>query len=305
MAKYPTSVQIGGMVLSPPWTNASGFLATPPACKRLSTYRTGGVVGKTLLVNEEKGHESPVVVEGEDGVTYNAIGLAGPGAEKFRKEMSLYFPFGVPYIQSVASKESPDEIARLIDMLEGLYNAIELNVSCPNVAAGMLAGQDPRLTRTYTLAAKRAAGRKPVIVKLTPNVDDIEPIALAAADAGADSILAINTKLGKYINPYTGEPHLTNKTGGMSGHGIIEDGLGAVEVIARMKASHGFVFKIGGVGGIRDAHDARRYFAAGADYIQFGTHLFKDRPMEIRRKGVETVQEFLERMYKETYGGEA
>ncbi len=298
---YPTECRIGGMTLSPPWTNASGFLATPPAQKRFSGYRTGGVVGKTILMTEGSGHESPVFVEGVDGFFYNAIGLAGPGVDKYAGELEGYYPLRVPLMVSVASKKSAEESAEVVQRLRGLYDAIELNVSCPNVAAGMLAGQNPKLTRAYTKAAKAAASPKPVIVKLTPNVDDIKLIVRATADAGVDAILIINTILGQYINPHTGEPHLTNKTGGKSGHKIIEEGLHRVGEVFEVRDKHDYKFKIGGVGGIRNSHDAKRYFGVGADYIQFGTHLFLDRPMEKKREGVETVQEFLARMEREIY----
>jgi len=306
---YPRECRIGSMVLSPPWTNASGFIATPPAYRRFAEYRTGGVVGKTVLLEAKPGHESPVFVEGEDGSFYNAIGLACPGAEEHAAEMKDVYPLRVSFIESVASENSSDEVRRVIELLKGRFEAAELNVSCPNVSNRLLqVGQDPGLISEYTMAAKEAAGRKSLIVKLTPNIDDITLPAMAAASAGADALLIANTYGSMYINPHTGEPHLTNKKGGKSGRNIMGDTLRLVDVVARLRESGSFDFKIGGVGGISCSSDVRAYFDAGADYVQFGTHLFLDRPMEMKRATqpeLETVKEFLERMEMEIYGGEA
>lgn len=304
--RYPRECRIGSLVLSPPVTNASGFLATPPEYRRFSAYRgVGGVVGKTIVRLAKPGHETPVVVVKEDGSVLNAIGLAGPGVDEHAREMADFYPLHVPFIESVASEESADDAALVIRRLNGRYAAIELNISCPNVMKGMLAGQDPNLTSAYTAAAKNAARIKSVIVKLTPNVDDITEPGRAAADAGADALLVANTEKDTYINPHTNKPHLTNKTGGKSGRNIMENNLRRVEAIARMREAGGFKFKIGGVGGIAGAEDARKYFDAGADYIQVGTEFFLDRPLEIKRltqPGLETVQEMLERMEAELYG---
>jgi dihydroorotate dehydrogenase (NAD+) catalytic subunit len=292
-----------------PWTNASGFLATPPAIERFARYENGGSVGKTILWHENDGHETPVFVEGADGFFYNAIGLSGPGVDNYRDEMSGRYPLknGKVFIVSVASKRSAGELGDLIERLGSVYDIVEVNVSCPNVGRqGMLAGQDPKLVAEYIKKAKQAAGGKPVVVKLTPNVDDIGVIAKAAADAGADGILGINTIVGKYINPHTGAPHLTNKTGGKSGPQILENGLRSVDRIAGIRDKHNYDFKIGGVGGIDvgmayGAQDIKRYMDAGADFVQLGTTLFLDRPMEKRRSGVVTVQQVLEELKVELY----
>jgi|GEM_PF-1882019 len=312
MAAYPKEVTIGtgqkAVNLSLPWMNASGFLATPPAIARFGTYENGAAVGKTILRHETPGHETPVFVEGDDGFFYNAIGLSCPGIENYRDELKDHYPLdgGKPLIVSVASKVDAGDAAGLIEMLDGLYDAIELNVSCPNVAKGMLAGQVPDLTHDYTSRAKRAAGARPVIVKLTPNIDDIAPIVKAAADAGADGILGINTIVGKFINPFTNRPHLTNETGGKSGPLVIEEGLRIINRIAAIREQGGYDFKIGGVGGIDvsveyGARDIRRYMDAGADFFQIGTTLFLDRPMEVQRDGLETVQQVLSGLRRELY----
>ena len=223
----------------------------------------------------------------------------------YADEMEGFYPLRVPLVVSVAGKQSEDEVRSVIGRLRGLYDVVELNVSCPNVKGGMAAGTNPQLTALYTKTAKEEAGRKPVVVKLTPNVDGIATIALAAADAGADGVLAINTILGKYVNPHTLRPHLTNQTGGVSGHNIIDDGLRRVNEIASALDARGHRIAVGGVGGIRDAHDAKRYMAEGATYVQLGTCLFLDSPMEKKRftePNLETVEEKLTRFEREMYG---
>jgi dihydroorotate dehydrogenase subfamily 1 len=291
-----------------PFMDASGFLATSPAIARFGTYDNGACVGKTILRHETPGHETPVFVEGHDGFFYNAIGLSCPGIEAYRDELKDHYPLadGKPLIVSVASKIDAGDVANLIEMLEGTFDGIELNVSCPNVARGMQAGQDPKLTSEYTSKAKEAAGERPVIVKVTPNIDDIEPIIKAAADAGADAILGINTPIGKYINPHSRQPHLTNETGGMSGPKVIEKGLHIIGQIAAIRDRGGYDFKIGAVGGIDveaeyGARDISRYDEKGADFFQIGTTMFLDRPMEIERDGIKTVKQVLSGLRSELY----
>ncbi len=304
MANYPTECRIGSLVLSPPWTNASGFLATPPAFSRFSTYRTGGVVSKTIMKDERNGHESPVFVEGKDGSFYNAVGMSGQGIDKYCGEMKSYYPLrnGKVMITSVASDKSPHELIEITLKAAEVSDAIEANYGCPNVENGMIVGQKPELTFIYTSNLKNVLGNKPLFVKLTPNINDIVLPARAAADAGADALVIANTYAGKYINPHTGEPHLTfKKGGGLSGRDIFGRTLSLIENVAEMRDKCLFGFKIGAVGGIDDSEKIKKYFEAGADFVQFGTHLFLDRPMEIGREGIETVQQFLARMEKEIY----
>jgi dihydroorotate dehydrogenase (NAD+) catalytic subunit len=305
MPTYPIETKIGDIVLNPPWMNASGFLATPPAFRRFSEYRTGGVVSKTIMNSERNGHESPVFVEGEDGSFYNAVGMSGQGIEKYVEEMRGHYPLRKPMITSVASDTSHEDLVEVALRALEVSDAIEANYGCPNVEGGMIVGQKPELTELYTSKLKEAMRDRVLMVKLTPNVADITLPAKAAADGGADALVIANTHASRYINPYTREPHLTfKKGGGRSGRNVFEDTLRLVDQVAGMRGRGGYHFKIFAVGGIDGSEKAKRCFDAGADCLQFGTHLFLDRPMELGRATepeLETVKQFLERMENEIY----
>ena len=170
---------------------------------------------------------------------------------------------------SGSSVEDYGELAKILDV-EGVA-AIELNISCPNVKdGGIIFGTDPKAAAAVTQSAKKFT-KKPVIVKLSPNVTDITKIARADEEAGADCISLINTLMGMEINIHTWKPTLGNFTGGLSG--------GAIKPVAlRMVWQVAQVIKVPiiGMGGIRSASDAVEFFLAGASAVAIGTANFSN-----------------------------
>ena len=289
---YPVS--LAGLELEHPWMNASGLIATAPGYSRLATYRTGAVVGKTVSRSEMKGHRPPVFKRLGEGTYGNAIGLANPGVVSFSDEMGQYFPLpnSVPFIFSMKPGESADETEETLKIMEDRYNAVELNVSCPNIfRGGMIVGTDPSLTGEFTAAAKKACGDTPLIVKLTPNTHLICDVAQAAVDNGADGLTAINTCFGMAMDPYTGNPLITNVGFGVSGHSIMPIGLRCVYQVRQKVGDQAFIIGCGGIGneyddgGIATAEDVIEYIRAGADAVAIGTNMFYRRPMEIETAG--------------------
>ena len=308
---YPNSATIGGLDISPPWMNASGFLATAPALQRFAGYNVGAVVAKTLQTTEEKGNETPVFVEDGSGNCYNSIGLSGQGVYKFASEMRQYpLPPGKKLVVSITSKKSLDDLKaaaeQVLTLADDFDLILELNWGCPNVKDGMVVGKTPSLAYEWTAAVNSMAGRVPVMAKLTPNVEDPAYIQVAQActDAGADALVMINTIAETYNNPHTGRPHF-RFGGGKSGHNIFDETIRHVEAAADMLSKGSYNTAIGAVGGIDSSERARKCFEAGADFIQSGTYAFLDRPMEIRRRtepDLETAKDFFERMHREIYG---
>ena len=166
-----------------------------------------------------------------------------------------------------------DEYAAVVDRLEtadGLFG-YEINISCPNVKHGGLAfGTDPRMVERLT-GRLRGRTKKPLIVKLTPNVTDITAIAKAAEDGGADAVSCVNTLVGMAIDVKNKRPVLPLGAGGLSGPAIRPVG-----VAATWKVSRGVTIPVIGIGGIMSADDALQYLLAGASAVQVGTGTFVD-----------------------------
>ena len=230
----------------------------------------GAIVSKGVTYRRRRGAPMPRVAETAAGML-NAIGLQNPGIKGVvTKYPPIWSRWDVPVIVNLAG-DSVGEFAEMAAILEETNGVagIELNVSCPNVAAGgMFFGCDPDLAAEVT-AAVRAATSLPVIVKLTPNVTDIVAIARAVVDAGADALSLINTLLGMAIDIRRRRPVLGNLTGGLSGPAVKPVALrmvyqvaGAVEV------------PIIGLGGIATLDDMLEFLMAGATAVQIGTATF-------------------------------
>jgi dihydroorotate dehydrogenase (NAD+) catalytic subunit len=157
-------------------------------------------------------------------------------------------------------------------------SALELNISCPNVAGGLDYGTDPSLTREVVRAVKQACGL-PVIPKLSPNVTDITVIARAAADGGADALSLVNTLLGVAIDPHARRPKIHTVTGGLSGPAIKPVALRMVWQVAETVP-----LPLIGIGGIQTGEDAVEFLLAGATAVQVGTATFVDprAPLKVR-----------------------
>jgi dihydroorotate dehydrogenase (NAD+) catalytic subunit len=234
--------------------------------------KLGGVIPKTVTAQPRAGNPPPRTVETASGLL-NAIGLDNDGIDHFIAHHLPYLrTLPTAVIANIAGKTA-DEFsamaAKLAPHAEGLA-AVELNLSCPNVAGGTDFATDPAVTRRIVRACRDACPL-PVIAKLTPNVTDVVSIAKAAADGGADAVSAVNTFVGMAVDWRRKRPVLGNVTGGLSGPAIKPLALRAVWAIARAKA-----VPVIGVGGIATVDDVMEFLVAGASAVQLGTVNFYD-----------------------------
>ncbi|MBQ3337478.1 MAG: dihydroorotate dehydrogenase, partial [Selenomonadaceae bacterium] len=217
-----------------------------------------------------RGNDGVRITETPSGML-NCIGLENPGVEKFLADILPRIKNKMNVVVNVSGSSVDDygRLAKLLDV-DGVA-AIELNISCPNVKdGGIIFGTDARQAAAVTQAAKKNS-RKPIIVKLSPNVTDITEIARACEAAGADCLSLINTLMGMEINIHTWRPTLGNITGGLSG--------GAIKPVAlRMvwQVANAVKLPIIGMGGIRSAADAAEFFLAGASAVAIGTANFAE-----------------------------
>lgn len=260
-------VKIGSMTMKTPVTTGSGTFGFGSETKDLvDLSKLGAVCVKATTRERRLGNPPARMCETASGVL-NAIGLQNGGIESYLVEKLPYLrQFDVPIIVNVPG-ESPDDfayVARRLTETQGA-DAIELNISCPNVSHGLDYATQPHLT-AEVVAAVRAVTDLPVIAKLSPNVTDIRPIAKAAEDAGADAISLINTVIGTAIDARTRKFKLANKTGGLSGPAIKP-----VALLAVYRVAQTVKVPIIGMGGIMNATDAIEFFLAGATAVAAGT----------------------------------
>ena len=266
------SVNIAGIKFDNPVIMASG---TYGFGKEYSEYvdlnALGGISVKGLTLKERKGNNPPRIAETPAGIL-NSVGLQNPGVDAFIKHD---LPFLKKYNTKVIANIAGNTIEEYCDMAEILggteIDAIELNVSCPNVKAGCLAfGTTPEGIEEITSTVKKYC-KQPLIVKLTPNVSDIKSIAQAAEAAGADCISLINTILGMAIDIHRRKPILANNFGGLSGPAVKPVALRMV-----YEAAHTVKIPVIGMGGISCSEDAIEFLLAGATAVMVGTANFVD-----------------------------
>lgn len=265
------SVTLGDLHLRNPVMPASGtFGYGPEYADFVPLARLGAVVVKGLTLEPRPGNPPPRTVETPSGML-NAIGLQNPGAEAFLRDKLPYLAqAGVPVIVNLNATtiEGYGELAALLSAADGVA-ALEVNISCPNVKhGGMAFSADPLLAGQVT-AAVRAATRKPVIVKLSPNVTSIADLARAVADSGADAVSVINTLVGLAIDVERRRPVLANVTGGLSGPAIRPVAVRCVWDVYRA-----IKLPIVGMGGIANGRDAVEFLLAGATAVGVGTATF-------------------------------
>jgi len=235
--------------------------------------RIGAIVVKGLSREAIRGNAAPRVTETAAGML-NAIGLQNVGVKAFVAEkLPRLGQFGVPVFANVFGYELADyvEVLSVLEDAEGLA-AYELNVSCPNTRRGGLefganAGELARAVE----AARAVASRRPLLVKLSPNVSDISEMARAAVDAGADGLSLINTLRGLAVDARTRRPVLSTGSGGLSGPAIKPVALHMVHEVARAVDA-----PIIGIGGIATAEDVVEFLLCGATAVQVGTASFWD-----------------------------
>lgn len=264
-------VKIGPLNLKNPVLVASGTFGYAQEFKDLiDLKKLGAIVTKTITLKSRRGNLPPRTCETPSGML-NSIGLENPGIDKFiREKLPFFKKLGVPVIVSIAAEETPDEFNILIKKLEqiSLVEAIELNISCPNLKKDKLIAQDAKDTLELVSVARKLT-KKCLIVKLSPNVTSIVEIALAAQSAGADALALINTLSGMCIDVNKRIPKLGAWVGGVSGPAIRP-----VAVKMVWEAYNKIKIPIIGMGGIMDIESALEFFIAGATAISVGTANF-------------------------------
>lgn len=261
------SVNIAGIKLKNPVIAASGtFGFGREYSKFFDLNKLGGISVKGLTLEPRKGNKPPRIAETPGGIL-NSVGLQNPGVHAFiRDEIPFLRGFDTAVIANVAGN-TIDDYRAIVEILSDTdIDAIELNVSCPNVKEGcLLFGSTASGVFEVTDAARKVC-KKPLIVKLSPNVTDITEIARAAEAAGADCISLINTILGMSIDIEKRKPVLANVMGGLSGPAV-------KPVAVRMVYQTAKTVKIPiiGMGGISSGSDAVEFMLAGACAVMIGT----------------------------------
>ena len=270
----PMTVRLGPLELKNPIVTASGtFGYGLEFTDFVDLSRLGGICTKGLSLEPHAGNAPPRICETPAGML-NAIGLQNVGTAVFlREKLPRLRDLGATVIANVWGDTEEDYVAvvRALEEAEGLA-AIELNISCPNVAkGGMLFGNSPQATASLVSRVRAATGR-PLLVKLSPNAPDLVLSARAAHESGADVLSLVNTFVGMAIDPETARPRLSFGTGGLSGPAIKPLAVRMVFQVARALPG----VPLMGIGGISDLSDVLEFLAAGASAVQVGTANFKE-----------------------------
>jgi len=267
------AVELAGLRLRNPVMTASGtFASGREYADFIDLSRLGAVVTKGVSPVPWTGNDSPRVAETFGGML-NSIGLQNPGVEVFcARDLTWLGSQDVPVVVNVCGHSAEDYV-RVVERLEDEPGvaAYEVNISCPNVDAGGMAFGTSCVPAAAVTAAVRAATKRPLIVKLSPNVTDITEIARAVESAGADGVSLVNTLLGMAIDAETRRPKLARVVGGLSGPAIKPVALRMVWQVAKAVG-----VPVIGVGGIMTGEDAVEFLLAGASAIQVGTANFVD-----------------------------
>ena len=266
------SVNLGGLQMKNPVTTASGtFAAGREYNEFFDVSKLGAVTTKGVSLNGWEGNAAPRIAETPSGML-NSIGLQNPGVGHLKEH-------DLPWLESIGATAivnvSGHSVAEYVDVIEALEDApvgaYEVNISCPNVdAGGMTIGCHPPSV-IEVVGACRAATKRPLIVKLSPNVTDITEIAKAAVSAGADAISLINTLLGMAIDAKSRRPKLARVVGGLSGPAVKPVALRMV-----WECHKAVDVPILGMGGICTGEDAIEFILAGATAVAVGTASFMD-----------------------------
>jgi dihydroorotate dehydrogenase (NAD+) catalytic subunit len=251
----------------------------------------GGFTTKSVTVHPRAGNAPQRIVETAGGML-NAIGLANVGLDEFMaSKVPQIAEMGTAVFVNVAGHSIDDyvTICRRVDESSAIAG-IELNVSCPNVADGLMFGTDAKLLRDLVAAVRPVVKRGTLIVKLSPNVTDISTTARAAIEGGADALSLVNTFLGMVIDIETQRPVLANGTGGLSGPAIKPMAVHLVNKVYREVAREAGV-PIIGIGGVSKWQDAVEFMLAGATAVSVGTALYVDPTTPV--KIIEGLAEYL------------
>ncbi len=289
MSKVDLSVNFAGVTLKNPVVTASGTCGFGQ--EYLPYYEAsqlGAISVKGMTLAPRAGNPTPRIAETPSGIL-NSIGLQNPGVDVFIDEhLPRLKAEGATVIANIAGSTIADYCKMAEKLSDTDVDFLEMNISCPNVKEGGVAfGTNKDTVFEITSEVKKYA-KKPVIVKLSPNVTDITEMARAAEAAGANALALINTLLGMRIDIKTKRPILKNNVGGLSGPAIFPV---AVRMVWQVR--NAVSLPILGMGGIASANDAIEMLMAGADAICVGTAMFPNPylPLEI----IEGIGDYMEK----------
>lgn len=301
-----THVKLPGLDLKNPIMPASGTFGfgDVPAAKKFDLNDLGAMVIKTTTSHSTTGNPQPQIAVLNTGVL-NSVGLTNPGVDAVIKDKLTPLRHEYPNLPIMASVGGGDEAGylevakKLSD--SGLVNALEINVSCPNVnQGGMSFGVHPDVVEELTKKIKSVV-KIPIYVKLTPNVTDITQIAKAVENGGADGLSLINTLLGMEIDIKTRKPVLGHNIGGLSGEAVKPIAIRMVHQVRQHTS-----LPIIGMGGISSAKDVIEFILAGANAVAVGTAHFKDSlaskhiaddlPKELEKLGITDINELVNKV---------
>jgi dihydroorotate dehydrogenase (NAD+) catalytic subunit len=279
-SRLDLAVDLGrGLVLANPVLVASGtFGYGVEYADVVDVQRLGAICCKGTTLKPRSGNRPPRVTETPGGML-NSIGLQNPGVDAvLERYAGLWATWQVPVIVNVAGESIDDYVGvvRKLDLVPGVAG-VELNISCPNVGKGGLQFAIDQDAAAAVTRAVRRATELPLIVKLSPNVADVRPIATAIAAAGADALSAVNTLSGMALRADRSGPFLGNTYGGLSGPAIKPVALRIVYEVAQVVD-----IPIVAIGGITSLDDVLDYLAAGAVAVQVGTAVFADPTLPLR-----------------------
>ena len=265
-----------GLRLAHPIINGSGTFDAIAARRAfgdalLQAFPFSAFVSKTITLAPRAGNPPPRLWEAQAGMI-NSIGLPNRGLDGYLEhDLPQLAQLPVPLITNVMGSTEA-EVAQLVEAVDARAEiaAIELNVSCPNVATGLDIGADPASLGALVRAV-RPLTAKPLIVKLTPNTADVGAVAAAAEAAGADAVSLINTLRAMALDPRSGRPWLGGRTGGMSGPAIRSVALAQVSAVA-LRVS----IPVVGMGGVERGIHANDLISVGATLVAVGTENFRD-----------------------------
>ncbi|WP_066455185.1 dihydroorotate dehydrogenase [Anaerotruncus rubiinfantis] len=266
------SVNIAGVTFKNPVITASGCCGFGREYDKLYPMeKLGGVSLKGITPLERQGNPPCRVAETPAGML-NSVGLQNPGVDAFlRDELPGIANRDIVRIANVAGASVDDYRLMAEKLDESAVSIIEVNISCPNVKEGGVAFGISCQSAAAVVAVMRGATKKPLMVKLTPNVTDITEIARAVEDAGADAVSLINTLLGMRIDLKTRRPVLHQNVGGLSGPAVFP-----VAVRMVWQVANAVKIPVVGMGGIEKWQDAVEMMLAGARAVQIGAALFAD-----------------------------
>lgn len=298
------AIELPGLQLKNPIMPASGCFGFGREYAGLYDLSVlGAIMIKATTLETRFGNPTPRVAETPSGML-NAIGLQNPGLQGVMgKELPWLEQFDVPIIANVAGTETADyvEVAKEISKASNV-NALELNISCPNVKEGGITfGTDALVAEELTRAVK-AVSQVPVYVKLSPNVTDVKEIAVAVERGGADGITMINTLLGMRVDEKTGKPVIANVTGGLSGPAVKPVALKMVYEVSQVVN-----IPIIGMGGVMNEQDVIDFMSAGASAVAVGTanfvepfvcpNIIEALPKKLDELGIDHISEIIGRSH--------